>query len=120
MSRKIEKIVTKISFICDLCTKEHFIQEFKTWSSGNADIDEIIQEFPINNIYNKLHWIPYNNFQNIKHVVDGGNGSVYSAELKNGIKWYMNFNTRDWEYELIGYEVALKEIKDSRYDIVES
>ncbi|RHZ78863.1 hypothetical protein Glove_155g14 [Diversispora epigaea] len=104
---------------CDLCTKEHFIQEFKTWSSGNAEIDEIIQEFPINNIYDKLHWIPYNNFQNIKHIADGGHGSVYSAELQNGIKWYWNFNTRDWEYEFIGYEVALKEIKDSRFDIVE-
>ncbi|RHZ78822.1 hypothetical protein Glove_155g7 [Diversispora epigaea] len=104
---------------CGLCTKEHHIQEFKTWSSGNADIDEIIQEFPINNIYDKLHWIPYNNFQNIKHVVDGGHGSVYSAELKNGIKWYWNFNTRDWEYEFIGCKVALKEIKDSRFDIVE-
>ncbi|RHZ73032.1 hypothetical protein Glove_233g21 [Diversispora epigaea] len=103
---------------CDLCTKEHFIQEFKTWSSGNADIDEIIQEFPKNNIYDKLHWIPYNNFQNIKHVVDGGHGSAYSAELKNGIKCYWNFINQNWVYRLIGYEVALKEIKDSRFDIV--
>ncbi|RHZ78856.1 hypothetical protein Glove_155g21 [Diversispora epigaea] len=105
---------------CDLCTKEHFIQEFKTWSSGNADIDEIIQEFPINSIYDKLNWIPYNNFQNIKHIADGGHGSVYSAELRNGIKWYWNFINQNWEYRLIDCKVALKEIKDSRYDIVES
>ncbi|RHZ78826.1 hypothetical protein Glove_155g3 [Diversispora epigaea] len=104
---------------CDLCTKEHFIQEFKTWSSGNADIDEIIQEFPINWIYDKLHWIPYNNFQNIKRIADGGHGPVYSAKLKNGIKWYWNFINQNWEYHLIGREVALKEIKDSRFDIVE-
>ncbi|CAG8815910.1 13883_t:CDS:1, partial [Dentiscutata erythropus] len=37
---------------CSLCTREHFIQEFKTWSSGNANIDKIIQESQINNIYN--------------------------------------------------------------------
>ncbi|RHZ78820.1 hypothetical protein Glove_155g9 [Diversispora epigaea] len=106
---------------CHLCTKEHFIQEFKTWSSGNADIDEIIQEFPLNNndISKKLQWIPYDNFENIEHIADGGHGSVYSAQLKNGIKYYWNFNTRDWKYQFIGYEVALKEIKDFRFDLVE-
>ncbi|CAG8569757.1 3646_t:CDS:2 [Diversispora eburnea] len=57
---------------CALCTKEYFIQEFKTWS-----------------------------------------------KLENGIKWNWNFIKQDWEYDLIGYDVALKEIKDSRYDIVE-
>ncbi|CAG8591961.1 9594_t:CDS:2, partial [Diversispora eburnea] len=55
---------------CDLCAKEHFIQEFKTWS-------------------------------------------------KNGIKWNWNFIQQDWEYDLIGHKVALKEIKDSRFDMVE-
>src|SRR5688572_6512521 len=66
---------------CALCTKEHFIQEFKIWSSGNDNFDKIIQEFQISNIYYKLHWIPYNNFQNIEHIADGGHGSVYSAKL---------------------------------------
>ncbi|RHZ44142.1 hypothetical protein Glove_756g21 [Diversispora epigaea] len=104
---------------CALCTKEHFIQEFKTWSSGNANFDKIIQEFQISNIYYKLHWIPYNNFQNIVHIADGGHGSVYSAKLENGIKMMWNFIKQDWEYHLIGYKVALKEIKDSRFDIAE-
>ncbi|RHZ84257.1 hypothetical protein Glove_84g85 [Diversispora epigaea] len=44
---------------------ENFIQKFKTWS---------------------FHWIPYDNFQNIKYIADGGHGSVYSGELENGIK----------------------------------
>ncbi|RHZ44156.1 hypothetical protein Glove_756g31 [Diversispora epigaea] len=104
---------------CDLCTKEYFLQEFKTWSSGNADIDKIIQESQINYKYLKLHWIPYDNLQNIEHKADGGHGSVYSAKLESGIKWNWNFIKRDWDYGLIGYEVALKEIKDSRYDIIE-
>ncbi|RHZ44154.1 hypothetical protein Glove_756g33 [Diversispora epigaea] len=104
---------------CDLCTKEHFIQEFNNWSSGNAKIDEIIQESQLNGIDDKLHWIPYDNLQNIKHIANGGHGSVYSAKLENGIKWNWNFIKRDWEYDLIDYKVALKEIKDSRFDIVE-
>ncbi|RHZ84005.1 hypothetical protein Glove_86g81 [Diversispora epigaea] len=105
--------------ICDLCTKEHFIQEFNTWSSENANSDRLIQESQINSIYKKLHMIPYDNFHNIKHIAEGGNGSVYSAKLENGIKWNWNFINQNWEYRLIGCKVALKEIKDSRYDIVE-
>ncbi|RHZ44155.1 hypothetical protein Glove_756g30 [Diversispora epigaea] len=104
---------------CDLCIKEHFIQGFKTWSSGNTNIDKIIQESQMNSIYERLHWIPYDNFQNIEHIEDGGHGSVYSAKLENGIKWNWNFIKQDWEYHLVGYKVALKEIKDSRFDIVE-
>ncbi|RHZ84180.1 hypothetical protein Glove_84g139 [Diversispora epigaea] len=102
---------------CFLCTKEHFIQEFETWSSGNANIDKIIQESQINDIRRKLHWIPYDNFQNIEHIADGGHGSVYSAKLENGMKREWNFIKKDWEYYLIGHKVALKEIKDSRCDM---
>ncbi|RHZ81837.1 hypothetical protein Glove_117g371 [Diversispora epigaea] len=43
---------------------------------------------------------------------DGGHESAYSAKLKNDIK-------QDWEYDLGGIEVALKEIKDFRYDLAE-
>ncbi|RHZ84244.1 hypothetical protein Glove_84g10 [Diversispora epigaea] len=108
-----------VNGICLLCTKEHFIQEFKTWSSGNANINKIIQESQINDKYVKLRWIPYDNFKNIEHIADGGHGSVYSAEIENGIKSKWNFIKQDWEYELIGCKVALKEIKNSRFDIVE-
>ncbi|RHZ84191.1 hypothetical protein Glove_84g149 [Diversispora epigaea] len=80
--------------ICYSCTKGHFIQEFKTWSSGNSYIDNIIQKSQINDIYNKLQWIPNDNFQNINHKVDG-------LEIR--------FNCK----------ATLKEIKDSRYEIAE-
>ncbi|RHZ81719.1 hypothetical protein Glove_117g393 [Diversispora epigaea] len=104
---------------CSLCTKERFIQEFKTWSSGNVNIDKVIQEFQINYICDKFHWIPYNDFQNINYIADGGHEFMYSAKLKNGIKLHWNFIRQNWGYHLIGRKVALKEIKDSRYDIVE-
>ncbi|RHZ84258.1 hypothetical protein Glove_84g142 [Diversispora epigaea] len=137
MSREIKKIVycpaghSSNDFIysdarnfiffesCLLCTKEHFIQEFKTWSSGNANIDKNIQESQTSHINYKLQWIPYDNFQNIKYIADGGRGSVHSAELKNGIKWRWNFIKQDWENHFISSEFALKEIKDSRYDLAE-
>ncbi|RHZ86098.1 hypothetical protein Glove_54g16 [Diversispora epigaea] len=95
---------------CELCTTKHSIQE---------QIDKDIQEFQKNNGYyeDKLKWISYDNFRDIKHIGDGGYGSVYSTELKNGIKWRWNFNKQDWEYYYVGYKVALKEINDSRHDV---
>ncbi|RHZ84058.1 hypothetical protein Glove_86g61 [Diversispora epigaea] len=103
---------------CFLCTQEHFIHEFKTWSSGNAKIDKIIQVSQIN-AYKNLQWIPYDNFQNIEHIADGGYGSVYSAKLKGGMKQNWNFIKQDWEYCLIDHKFALKEIKVFRYNITE-
>ncbi|RHZ86642.1 hypothetical protein Glove_48g83 [Diversispora epigaea] len=69
--------------------------------------------------FRSLHWIPYDNFQNINHIADGGHGSVYSAKLKNGIKKDWDFLSQNWEYRLLGRNVALKEIKNSRHDMVE-
>ncbi|RHZ83946.1 hypothetical protein Glove_86g116 [Diversispora epigaea] len=83
--------------------------------SGNFDIDKIIH--PQINSFHELQWIriPYDNFQNIEHelIAEGGYGSVYSTKLKNGIRWYWNFIKQDWEYRLLNYKFALKEIKDS-------
>ena len=108
---------------CNLCTKEHLMKEFETWTSGNDEIDKVIQENQTSNssyYYSyPLQWIPYDNFQDITHPVDVGYGTVYSAILKDGIKDHWNFNTRNWEYESVGGKVALKEIRDSRYDISE-
>ncbi|RHZ86091.1 hypothetical protein Glove_54g40 [Diversispora epigaea] len=103
---------------CKLCTKEHFIQEFTTWSSGNVEIDKVIQKSQANNGFNGIQWVPYDNFRDIKHIADGGYGSVYSAILKDCVKFWWNFDKQDWEYNAIR-KVALKEIRDSRHDISE-
>ncbi|RHZ65768.1 hypothetical protein Glove_311g24 [Diversispora epigaea] len=109
---------------CNSCTIEHFSREFGNWSSENVEIDKFIQESQINNGYDrndqyKLQWIQYDKFQDIKHIADGGHGSVHSAMLKNGIKWYWNFNKQHWEYCYADNKFALKEINDSRNDISE-
>ncbi|CAG8641745.1 8153_t:CDS:2, partial [Diversispora eburnea] len=48
---------------------------------------------------------------------DGGYGSVYLAILKNGLKWYWNFNRHNWEYSYVDIKLALKEINNSRHDL---
>ncbi|RHZ44137.1 hypothetical protein Glove_756g20 [Diversispora epigaea] len=90
----------------------------RIWSSGNDNIDKIIQESQINSVHD-LQWIPYDNFEEIKYIADGGHGSMSSAKLKNGTITDSNSVRRYWSYYLIGHSVALKEIKDSRFDMVE-
>lgn len=103
---------------CKICTKEHFMQEFETWSSGNVNLDKVIQEFQLK-VGFKLHWVPYDNFHNITYMADGGFSTVYSAILKNGIKGHWNYRKKDWNYIYTGCPVALKELKDSSYDLNE-
>ncbi|RHZ58607.1 hypothetical protein Glove_372g49 [Diversispora epigaea] len=95
------------------CTKEHFIKKFGTWSSGNANVDKIIEESQINNPVYCLQWIPYDIFHDIKHIADNEYYNLHSAVLRN----YM-IDKREWEYEYCGV-VALKELKDYKYDILE-
>ncbi|CAG8492771.1 7242_t:CDS:2 [Diversispora eburnea] len=86
-------------------TKEHFSKKFGTWSSGNVNVDKIIQESQINNPALNLQWIPYENFHDIEHIADSEYYTLHLARLRN---------------EMIDCEdVSLKELKDYRYDILE-
>ena len=64
-----------------------------------------------------MQWIPYDNFRDIKHIANGGYASVYSAILRNGLKYWWDLNIQDWIYQRVGGKIALKEINDSRHDI---
>src|SRR5581483_4694923 len=52
---------------CKLCNSKHFQQEFNNWTSGNQEIDKLIQEFQLNpNCCEEvLEWIPYEKFKGI-------------------------------------------------------
>ncbi|RHZ80159.1 hypothetical protein Glove_139g113 [Diversispora epigaea] len=101
---------------CDLCTIDHFTQEFPTWSSGNTDIDRIIKECQIHYGYS-LQWVSYDNFRDIEFIAEGGYGSVHSTLLEKGVKRYWDLNKSEWDYSNVGDKVALKEIKDSKDDV---
>ncbi|GBC25709.2 kinase-like domain-containing protein [Rhizophagus irregularis DAOM 181602=DAOM 197198] len=84
---------------CQPCNAKRFKDNFKNWTSGNKDIDEFIQQSQLNAVYwNKcLEWIPYEKFQDITYIAEGGFGKIYSAELPEGCidswdienqKWY--------------------------------
>ncbi|GBC06107.1 hypothetical protein RclHR1_06620005 [Rhizophagus clarus] len=99
---------------CQPCNAKRFKNNFKNWTSGNKDIDEFIQQSQLNAIhyYRCLEWIPFEKFQNITYIAEGGFGKVYSAKLPEGVIDYWDIENQKWHrYELNKY--ALKSLNDS-------
>ncbi|RHZ60301.1 hypothetical protein Glove_355g70 [Diversispora epigaea] len=100
---------------CLQCNSQHFQQNFGNWTSGNKDIDEIIQESQSNciNYLSFIEWIPYSKFENIKYIDKGGFGKIYSATWKEGniLKW--NLQQKQWE-RIYEKKVALKSLNNSQ------
>src|SRR5581483_5523522 len=71
--------------LCLSCTRKHFQQDFDKWTSGNKNIDKLIQDIQLTkNISDILEWIPYNKFNDIKYIAEGGFAKVYSATWTDG------------------------------------
>ena len=99
---------------CQSCNSKHFQQDFNKWTSGNKEIDEFIQNFQLNatNLFEVLEWIPYDRFENIKYLAEGGFGTVYKAEWIDGYIKSWNIDQNKWiRYEL---DVVLKCLNDSQ------
>ncbi|RGB34466.1 kinase-like domain-containing protein [Rhizophagus diaphanus] len=62
--------------ICENCH-----ENFSNWTSGNNDIDNLIQQCQIKVLIPNMivECIPYNNLQNIKYLTKGGCSEIYTA-----------------------------------------
>ena len=65
---------------CEYCVRNYLRENFSNWTSGNNDIDNLIQKCQIET----LEWIPYNNLKNIKYLTKGGCSEIYTAIWING------------------------------------
>ena len=100
---------------CKLC----LINDLKNFTSGNEKIDDLIQEMQLkvnkpDNIV--FEWIPYNQFNNVKEIGEGGFAKVYSAIWKDGPLLY-NDKDDDSKYEytrIQNKKVALKCLYNSQ------
>ncbi|GBB91323.1 hypothetical protein RclHR1_18540002 [Rhizophagus clarus] len=102
---------------CQPCNAKRFTDNFKNWTSGNKDIDEFIKQSQINAVYYTkcLEWIPFENFQNINYIAEGGFGKIYSAQWPEGHIKYWDIKNQKWNrYSFSKY--ALKSLKNS-FDI---
>ena len=52
---------------CKPCNAKRFKKNFKNWTSGNENIDKLIQNLQLNALahFTCLEWIPFESFQNV-------------------------------------------------------
>ncbi|GBC28073.2 kinase-like domain-containing protein [Rhizophagus irregularis DAOM 181602=DAOM 197198] len=80
------------------------VQNYFTWTSGNEEIDDFIQEIELktNNPDIVFEWIPYNQFDEIKETGKNGYTTVYSAIWKDGpLHYHYGRYKRDPNKEII-------------------
>jgi hypothetical protein len=98
---------------CKPCNAKRFKDNFKNWTSGNKDIDELIQHSQLNAVHRSkcLEWIPFKNFQSVTYITRGGFGKIYSAQWPEGNidKW----DIENQEWKRCPCYVALKSLDNS-------
>jgi serine/threonine protein kinase len=90
------------------------------WTSGNSEIDNFIKD----TIYNAkfyysyplfLEWVPFDRFEDIKQIGEGGFAKVYSAKWIDGRSKYSNQDNGSWKkLEPEPINVALKRLNGSQ------
>ena len=99
-----------------ICNAIHFQQNFKNWTSGNNDIDKFIQDSQLlaHDFTDKLEWIPYDRFYDIKYIAKDGFGKVYRANWIDGYINYWNHVNQNWERRNQNMFVILKSLNNSK------
>ena len=89
----------------------------ENWTSGNKDIDELIQQSQLNAVFSMkcLEWIPFENFQDVTYITRGGFGKIYSAKWSEGNIEFWDIENQEWNRDT-NAEVALKSL-DNASDI---
>ena len=101
---------------CQSCNAKRFQQNFENWTSGNSEVDKLIQESQLNakNRGEKLEWIEYDRFENIEYVAKGGFGTIYKAIWKDGFIENWNHKTNQWHRFNKNRTFALKGLNNSK------
>ncbi|GBC04282.1 hypothetical protein RclHR1_00560009 [Rhizophagus clarus] len=102
---------------CKTCNAKIFEKNFKYWTSGNKDIDELIQISQLNAVhYTKcLEWIPYEKFRDVKYITNGGFSKIFSATWDEGYIIYWDIENHNWKRNPV--QVILKNLNNSSENI---
>ena len=71
---------------CEFCIRSHLKAKFSCWTSGNDEIDNLIQKCQMESISPMaiIEWIPYKNFRNVEYLTKGGCSEIYTADWIGG------------------------------------
>ncbi|RHZ80444.1 hypothetical protein Glove_136g103 [Diversispora epigaea] len=99
---------------CEFCIRKYLENDFGNWTSGNGEIDKLIQECQQKTIApdSVIEWIEYDQFENIELLTEGGCSTIYTATWKDG--YYDKWNPERRTLERLGGEkIVLKRLNDS-------
>ncbi|CAG8531631.1 10069_t:CDS:2 [Acaulospora morrowiae] len=102
---------------CELCIRKYLKNNFENWSSGNDEIDMLIQECQQKTVQPDyiVEWIDYDQFQSIVYKTEGGYATIYTAIWKVGS--YFKWNHETQSLERFGrHKVILKKLRNSAKD----
>ena len=74
------------TLFCEYCVRNYLKSNFLNWTSGNDEIDNLIQTCQMKTLVPDkiVEWIPYDNFEDIKYLSEGGHSKIYTATWISG------------------------------------
>ncbi|GES78395.1 kinase-like domain-containing protein [Rhizophagus clarus] len=95
------------TLFCEHCVRNYLKENFSNWTSGNNDIDDLIQQCQseILSPDKIVEWIPYNKFENINFLTKGGCSEIYTADWINGS--YDEWDSKEKQLKRFGDQVVV-------------
>ncbi|CAB4431361.1 unnamed protein product [Rhizophagus irregularis] len=99
----------------EVCNSIYFQRNFKSWTSGNNDIDKFIQDTQLSvhtyyEVKNALEWIHYDKLYDIKYITEDNKfGKVYRANWIDGYMYMWDFYSQRKDQNMF---VLLKILSD--------
>ena len=99
---------------CEGCISLQLQSLFTTWTSGNSIIDNFIQQCQMKSSLPDyiLEWIPFEQFEKVTKLTEGGFSSIYTATWTRGS--ISDYDEDKKEFSYFGKQgVVLKSLNDS-------
>src|ERR1051325_1652153 len=104
------------TFYCEHCVRNYLKANFPNWTSGNNEIDNLIQKCQLDSFRTDkiIEWIPYNNIRDIKYLTKGGFSEIYTAHWIGGAysEWDSKEKRLKREFESKSRYVILKRLEN--------
>ena len=101
------------TLFCEYCVRNYLKAKFSNWTSGNDDIDNLIQKCQMETLLPSkiVEWIPYNNLQDVKYLTEGGFSEIYTAVWIDG--YYIEWDIKEQQLIRFGSQkVILKTLEN--------
>ncbi|EXX72163.1 Cla4p [Rhizophagus irregularis DAOM 197198w] len=98
---------------CEFCVQNYLKTNFSNWTSGNVNIDNLIQKCQSETLMPSMivEWIPYNNLQNVRYLTKGGFSEIYTADWVDGK--YEEWDSKKQQLKRVGrHNVILKKLEN--------